>query len=104
MQAIPAWLFLALAALLSWHGTRKTLPTIVYVICLYAIGAVGLWDQLMQTFSLVLVSTVFSIMIGIPIGILAASSKVLRRVLTPVDRKSTRLNSSHYCTSRMPSS
>src|SRR3546814_398267 len=84
MQAIPAWLFLALAALLSWHGTRKTLPTIVYVICLYAIGAVGLWDKLMQTFSLVLVSTVFSIMIGIPIGIMAASSKVLRRVLTPV--------------------
>lgn len=84
MQAIPAWLFLALVALLSWHGTRKTLPTILYVVCLYAIGAVGLWDKLMQTFSLVLVSTVFSIIVGIPIGILAAGSKVLRRVLTPV--------------------
>src|SRR3546814_16130378 len=56
----------------------------MYVICLYAIGAAGLWDKLMQTFSLVLVSTVFSIIIGIPIGILAASNKVLRRVLTPV--------------------
>ncbi|WP_415793568.1 ABC transporter permease [Bordetella tumulicola] len=84
MQAIPAWLFLAFVAVLSWHGTRKTLPTILYVICLYAIGAVGLWDKLMQTFSLVLVSTVFSIIVGIPIGILAAGSKVLRRVLTPV--------------------
>jgi glycine betaine/proline transport system substrate-binding protein len=84
MQAIPAWLFLAFVAVLSWHGTRKTLPTILYVICLYAIGAVGLWDKLMQTFSLVLVSTVFSIIVGIPIGVLAAGSKVLRRVLTPV--------------------
>lgn len=84
MQAVPPWLFLVLVALLSWHGTRKAIPTIVYIICLYAIGAVGLWDKLMQTFSLVLVSTVFSIIIGIPIGILAASSKTLRRVLTPV--------------------
>lgn len=84
MQAIPAWLFLALVGLLSWHGTRRAAPTIVYVICLYGIGAVGLWDKLMQTFSLVLVSTVFSIMIGIPTGILAAGSKVLRRMLTPV--------------------
>lgn len=84
MQAVPAWLFLAIVAGLSWHGTRKLLPTIAYVICLYAIGAVGLWDKLMQTFSLVLVSTAFSILIGIPIGIVAAGSRILRRVLTPV--------------------
>jgi glycine betaine/proline transport system substrate-binding protein len=84
MQALPAWLFLAIVALLSWHATRKTLTTILYVACLYAIGAVGLWDKLMQTFSLVLVSTLFSIVLGIPVGVLAAGSKVLRRVLTPV--------------------
>jgi glycine betaine/proline transport system substrate-binding protein len=84
MQALPAWLFLAIVALLSWHATRKSLTTILYVACLYAIGAVGLWDKLMQTFSLVLVSTLFSIVLGIPVGVLAAGSKVLRRVLTPV--------------------
>jgi len=84
MQALPAWLFLAIVALLSWHATRKVLTTVLYVACLYAIGAVGLWDKLMQTFSLVLVSTVFSIVLGIPVGILAAGSRILRRVLTPV--------------------
>ncbi|TEA69506.1 glycine betaine ABC transporter substrate-binding protein [Allopusillimonas ginsengisoli] len=84
MEAVPAWLFLALVALLSWHATRKPVTTVLYVVCLYAIGAVGLWDKLMQTFALVLVSTLFSIIIGIPVGILAASSRTLRRVLTPI--------------------
>ncbi len=84
MEAIPPWLFLALVALLSWHATRKPFTTVLYIVCLYAIGAVGLWDKLMQTFSLVLVSTLFSIVIGVPVGILAASSRVLRRVMTPI--------------------
>src|SRR5690606_25381527 len=57
MQVIPAWVFLILVAALSWHATSKPVVTILFVVCLYAIGVVGLWDKLIQTFSLVLVST-----------------------------------------------
>lgn len=84
LMAIPAWALLAFVALLSWHATRKPIATVFYVVGLYLIGVVGLWDKLMQTFSLVLVSTLFSIVIGIPTGILAAGSRWLRRVLVPV--------------------
>ncbi len=84
MQAIPPWAFLALVAALSWHATRKPVATILYVVCLYAIGVVGLWDKLIQTFSLVLISTLISILLGVPVGIIAARSRLLRRVLTPV--------------------
>lgn len=84
MEAIPPVLFMALVAVLSWHASRKWLTAMLYVICLYAIGAVGLWDKLMQTFALVLVSTVIAIIIGVPVGIVAASSRLLRRVLTPI--------------------
>src|SRR5690554_4369036 len=84
MQNVPPWLFLALVALLSWHATRKAVSTVLFVVCLYAIGAVGLWDKLIQTFSLVLVSTVLSIVVGIPMGIIAARSRLLRRLLIPV--------------------
>ncbi|TKR54539.1 ABC transporter permease subunit [Allopusillimonas ginsengisoli] len=84
LQAVPPWLFLAFVAALAWHATRKPVSTVLYVVCLYLIGAVGLWDKLIQTFALVLVSTVFSIVIGIPVGIIAARSRLLRRVLTPV--------------------
>lgn len=84
LMAVPAWLLLAVVAALSWHATRKPVATVLYVLGLYAIGVVGLWDKLIQTFSLVLVSTLFSIAIGIPVGILAAGSRWLRRVLVPV--------------------
>src|SRR5690606_16839395 len=84
LQALPPWAFLALVAALSWHATRKPVATVLYVACLYLIGAVGLWDKLIQTFSLVLVSTAISIILGIPVGILAARSRILRSVLTPV--------------------
>lgn len=84
MQVIPPWAFLLLVAGLSWHATRKPVATVLYVVCLYLIGAVGLWDKLIQTFALVLVSTLVSIVLGIPIGIVAARSRLLRRVLTPV--------------------
>lgn len=84
MIRIPAWLFLLCAALLAWHATRKAGAAVLYTVGLYLIGAVGLWDKLMQTFALVLVSTLFSVVIGIPIGIIAARARWLRRILTPV--------------------
>ena len=83
-MAVPAWVFLALVAALSWHATRKPVATVLYVLGLYLIGVVGLWDKLIQTFSLVLVSTLISIVIGVPLGILGAGSRMLRRVLVPV--------------------
>lgn len=81
---VPAWLLLALVAGLSWHATRKPVATLLYVAGLYLIGVVGLWDKLIQTFSLVLVSTLLSIVIGVPMGIVAAGSRWLRRILVPV--------------------
>src|SRR3546814_882940 len=77
-------LLLLLVGALEWNATRRIVAPVGYMIGLYAIGAVGLWDKLTQTFALVLVATVFAIIIGIPIGILAARNRVLRRILTPI--------------------
>lgn len=80
----PAWLILLLTGLLALHATRKPVASMLYVVGLYVIGAVGLWDKLIQTFSLVLVATLLSILIGVPLGILGARIRWLRRVLAPV--------------------
>ncbi len=84
LQAAPPWAMLLLAGAAAWWGQRRWLPPLLYVAGLYLIGAMGLWDKLMQTFTLVLVATCFSVLIGIPVGVLAARSRALRRVLTPV--------------------
>lgn len=84
LQATPAWLVLIITAALTLHSTRSLVSVLVYVAGLYLIGAVGLWDKLIQTFALVLVATLLSIIIGVPVGILGASWRGLRKLLTPV--------------------
>lgn len=84
LQKAPAWLVLLLVAVLSFHATRKPVATVLYVVGLYLIGAVGLWDKLIQTFALVVVATLMSVVIGVPLGILGARTRWLRRILAPV--------------------
>lgn len=84
LEGMPPWLLLALVAAIAWHATRKVVATLLYVAGLYAIGAVGLWQPLMQTLALMLVATVITIALGVPLGILAAQSRMLRRVVAPI--------------------
>ncbi|MDQ3910667.1 MAG: ABC transporter permease subunit [Actinomycetota bacterium] len=46
--------------------------------------SLGLWDQSMSTLALVLASTVISLLIGIPIGVLAAKSAPLEAAAKPI--------------------
>ena len=84
LMAVPPAVLLLLTGLLAWHATRRKALALAYVIGLYAIGAFGLWDKLIQTFALVFVATVVSIIVGIPIGIATARSRWMQRLLTPV--------------------
>ncbi|QEY65348.1 proline/glycine betaine ABC transporter permease [Metapseudomonas lalkuanensis] len=84
LRATPWWLVLIVVAGIAWHATRRILPTVVITGLLFLVGAVGLWDKLMQTVALMLVATFISVLIGIPLGILAARSDRLRAVLMPL--------------------
>ena len=84
LRATPWWLMLALVAAIAWHATRRVLPTLVITGLLFLVGAVGLWDKLMQTLALMLVATFISVLIGIPLGILSARSNRLRALLMPL--------------------
>ena len=44
----------------------------------------GLWAQTMQTLALVLTATLFSLLIGIPVGIWAAKSDVVDAIVRPI--------------------
>lgn len=84
LRGTPWWLMLAIVAAITWHATRRVLPTLVMTGLLFLVGALGLWDKLMQTLALMLVSTLISVLIGIPLGILAARSDRLRAILLPM--------------------
>lgn len=84
LRALPPWLVLVAVALIAFAASRKILLALVLAALMWFIGALGLWDQAMQTIAIVLVSVTFAILIGIPVGILAARSDIARAVINPV--------------------
>lgn len=84
LSMTPPWLVIAFIGLIGWFATRKLWFAIACVVGLFLIGAFGLWVALVQTLSLLIVSVLITMVIGIPIGILMASSQLLRRTITPV--------------------
>ncbi|MGO4745439.1 ABC transporter permease [Serratia quinivorans] len=84
LRATPWWLMLAVVGLLAWHATRRWLPTLVIVGLLLLVGTAGMWDKLMQTLALVLVATLLAVIIGIPLGVLAARNDRIRAVMMPL--------------------
>jgi glycine betaine/proline transport system permease protein len=83
LQSMPALLMIALFGLVAWQvsGRRLALGTVA---SLLLIGFLGVWPEAMTTLSLVITSVVFCFVIGLPLGILAARSDRLEKILRPV--------------------
>ncbi len=82
LLAMPWLVIIAAFGLLGYllSGPRLTLLCIVgLLLC----GAFGLWAQSMQTLALMAISVLFSLAIGIPLGIVAAYSDRFDRLLRP---------------------
>ncbi len=79
----PWWLLTLLTGGLALFTMRRWLPAGV-ILCMVGIKALGLWDLSMQTLALMLISTLISAAIGLPIGILSSRYDRFRAVLLPV--------------------
>ncbi len=84
LREAPPEIILILSAILAFAAGRKPVFALLTAAGLWFIGALGLWDQAMQTLAIVLVSVWLAILIGLPFGILSATSTTARLVLTPV--------------------
>ena len=84
LTVIPPWLIIALVTVLAWFGVRKIWFALACGAGLFLIGAFGLWGALIDTFALLIVSVLVTVVIGIPIGIAMSGSKILRKIVTPI--------------------
>lgn len=84
LRASPPLAILVVIALITWFGTKRLLTTLGLTVMLYLIGCFGLWDKLLQTLAIMLLSTMLIVIIGLPLGIAMSRSKVLRYCLTPI--------------------
>ena len=64
--------------------TRSLGLTLFSVLAFLLIVSMGLWVESMSTLAVVLVSVVFSLLIGIPLGIWAALNSTVSAVVRPV--------------------
>lgn len=84
LRGLPWWAVLIAFMALAWFASRKVSLVVMVGILLMVVGALGLWDLTMQTLALMLISTVISVAIGVPLGIWLAKSSIMRRITLPV--------------------
>jgi glycine betaine/proline transport system substrate-binding protein len=84
LRALPAPALIVAAAVLAW-GLRRSLPLAAFVAAaLLFILNQGYWAATLETLALVLVATLASAAIGVPLGIAAAHRPRLYAALRPV--------------------
>lgn len=80
---LPPEIIAVVIALIAWRTAGKGLAIFSLIGLLY-LGSVDIWQAAMQTLSVVLVSTLFSIVVGIPVGIWCAKNDRVDRVVRPI--------------------
>ncbi len=83
LTSIPMVAMIAILALVAWQFAGGALA-IGAIVSLLIVGMLGIWHEAMVTLSLVLTSLAFCIIIGLPLGILLASSDRAQKLFRPV--------------------
>lgn len=85
LSIVPPFLFILIIALLAYFADDRKMGLPVFT--LIGLGYIlnqGLWGQLLDTISLIVVAAVVTVIIGIPIGILSAKNDTANAVIQPV--------------------
>ncbi|MEO1769042.1 ABC transporter permease/substrate binding protein [Candidatus Enterococcus ferrettii] len=85
LTSIPALLLIAVITVAAFFiSNKKWGLTSFTLIGLLFIYNQGLWTDLMSTVTLVILSSVISIVIGVPLGILMAKNETAKTIITPI--------------------
>lgn len=80
----PWWFVLLLIGLVAYGASRSIRLAFVLIALSFLMGVLGLWDEAMQTFALMLVATTIAVAVGLPFGILLSRSDRARFIGLPV--------------------
>ena len=81
---MPPAMPIAITAALAWY-LHRSIPLVLFVIgALLTILNLGYWQEMLETFVLVFSATTISVLIGVPVGIMAAHRPWLYTILRPI--------------------
>ena len=83
IQAVPPLIILVIVWLVGWQiaGMRTTFFALLALVC---IGVMGAWQSAMTTVSLIFTAVIFCIIIGVPVGVLAARNDRFEATIRPI--------------------
>lgn len=84
LLATPWYLMLTLLVALAYFATRSLKLSLMVLLSFSAIGLFGMWEDAMQTMSMISVCTLLTVALGLPIGILMARFNRFKKILTPI--------------------
>ncbi|MCJ8052871.1 proline/glycine betaine ABC transporter permease [Shinella curvata] len=84
LRGLPWWAVFLVFLALAWAASKKVSLVVTVAVMLFVVGALGLWDLTMQTLALMLIASLISVAIGVPMGIWLAKSELMRRITLPV--------------------
>lgn len=83
LQSLSPWAVILAFTLFAIQFSSKRISLMVFVSFIF-IGLIGAWAEAMITLSLVLTSVLFSVLIGLPLGIITAKSDMTDKLLRPL--------------------
>lgn len=83
MAYLPPWAFMLILALIAWKLAGWGVAVFT-VVGLLVVENLGLWDPTLESTALVLAAEAFVLLIGLPLGILAARWDWIDRLLRPL--------------------
>lgn len=81
---IPWPVVLVLVAFLSWYSTRSYVSAVVLTLMMVMIGTFDMWELAMITLAIIIASVLMSLIIGLPLGILAAQNDRFNTAIRPI--------------------
>ena len=84
IDRIPWWLLIVLVFFLTLRMSKKLGRAFLYSALLFCIGAMGLWQLMNTTLTVIVASVIISIIIGFPVGVLVSSSNSLNKIMRPI--------------------
>jgi glycine betaine/proline transport system permease protein len=87
---LPWWVVVLVVGIVAWRAMRSKVAGLIMMAFLIIIGSFGhstgasYWDAAMSTLAIVIASVIISLVIGIPTGILMATSDRFEKIIRPV--------------------
>ncbi|MEL6319071.1 MAG: ABC transporter permease subunit [Cyanobacteria bacterium J06626_14] len=83
LLSVSPIVFLIVLGLLAWQFASRQIA-IFSIIAMTAVGLIGAWDESMITLALVVTAVVLCMIVGLPLGILAAQYNRFEQIIRPL--------------------